>query len=155
MVADGIGGLDLGDVASTKTVAVMAEEFAFAPAGTSLVSLLQRLIQHANAAVRDEGLQLERRGKLMGTMVVCVRALRHDQAVISHVGDSRCYHLRNGKAVPVTHDHTLLNEQRRLGLISKTEAANSEIRHVLTRSLGTEPYITADTKTLSVREGDS
>jgi protein phosphatase len=153
VVADGIGGLDLGDVASTKTVAVMAEGFAFAPAGTSLVSLLQRLVQHANAAVRDEGLQLERRGKLMGTTVVAC-ALRHDQAVISHVGDSRCYHLRNGKAVPVTHDHTLVNEQRRLGLISKAEAANSEIRHVLTRSLGTEPYITVDTKTLSVREGD-
>jgi PPM family protein phosphatase len=153
VVADGVGGLDLGDVASTRTVAVMAEGFALAPAGTSLASLLQRLIQHANAAVRDEGLRSGRRGKRMATTVVSC-ALRDDQAIISHVGDSRCYHLRNGNAVAVTRDHTLANEQRRLGLISDAEAANSEIRNVLTRSLGTEQFITADTQTLSLKEGD-
>src|SRR5215475_4913357 len=153
VVADGVGGMDLGDVASRKTVAVMAEGFAQAPPGTSLVSLLQRLIQHANAAVRDEGLQQERRGKQMATTVVSC-AVRYDQAIISHVGDSRCYHLRNGKAVAVTRDHTMVNEQRRLGLISAAEAANSELRHVLARSLGPEQFITADTKTLSLKDGD-
>jgi protein phosphatase len=64
VVADGVGGLNLGDVASTKTVAVMAEGFGLAPAGTSLVSLLPRLIQHANAAVHDETLTQERRGSI-------------------------------------------------------------------------------------------
>ncbi len=153
VVADGVGGMDLGDVASEKAVAVMAEGFGLAQGGTSLVSLLQRLIQHANAAVRDERLRSDRRGKRMATTVVSC-ALRYDQAVISHVGDSRCYHLRNGNAVAVTRDHTLVNEQRRLGLITEAEAIHSEIRHVLTRSLGPEESVTADTKTLSVKEGD-
>jgi len=153
VVADGVGGLDLGDVASAKAVAVMADGFAQAPPGTSLVSLLQRLIQHANAAVRDEGLQSERRGKRMATTVVAC-ALRYDQAIISHVGDSRCYHIHNGKVTAVTRDHTLVNEQRRLGLITEAEAASSENRHVLTRSLGAEQFITVENKALTLREGD-
>jgi serine/threonine protein phosphatase PrpC len=153
VVADGVGGLDLGDIASAKTVSVIESGFAQAPPGTSLVSLLQRLIQHANAAVRDEALQSERRGKRMATTVVSC-ALRYDQAIISHVGDSRCYHIRNGKASAVTRDHTLVNEQLRHGLISEAEAASSEIRHILSRSVGSEQFITADTKTLSLKEGD-
>jgi protein phosphatase len=153
VVADGVGGLDLGDIASEKTVSVMTDGFAHAPSGTLLTSLLPRLIQHANAAVHDEGLQSGRRGKHMAATVVCC-ALRYDQATIAHVGDSRCYHLRNGKAAAVTRDHTLVNEQRKLGLITDLEAANSEIRHVLTRSVGPDRFIAADTTTISLKEGD-
>lgn len=153
VVADGVGGMDLGEVASAKAVAVMTEEFAIAPIGTSLVSLLPHLIQYANAAVRDEGLHPERRGKRMATTVVSC-ALRYDQATISHVGDSRCYLVRNGKASAVTRDHTLVNEQRKLGLITEAEAAQSEVRRVLARALGMEQFVAADTKTLSLKEND-
>jgi len=153
VVADGVGGLNFGDVASATTVDVMVKEFALAPPGTSLVSLMPRLIQFANAAVHDEGLHPGRRGKRMATTVVSC-ALRHDQAVISHVGDSRCYHVRRGKAVAVTRDHTLVKEQRRLGLISEAEAEHSEIRHILTRSLGPERFVSADTTTLTLKAGD-
>ncbi|HEX3985807.1 MAG TPA: protein phosphatase 2C domain-containing protein [Acidobacteriaceae bacterium] len=153
VLADGVGGLDLGEVASAKAVEVICSGFAEAPEHTFLPGLLPRLIQHANAAVHDEGLARERRGKPMGTTVVAC-ALRHDQACIAHVGDSRCYHVRQGRALPVTHDHTWVNEQRRLGLISQTEAADSDSRHVLTRSLGPELFVTADETTLSLRAGD-
>ena len=153
VAADGVGGLDLGEVASAKAVSVIAQEFPLAPPGTSLLSLLPRLIQHANAAVRDEGLQPERRGKRMATTVVSC-ALRYDQAVISHVGDSRCYLVRNRKATAVTRDHTLVNEQLKLGLISPTEAAQSEVRRVLVHALGTEPFISANTQSLPLKEGD-
>jgi protein phosphatase len=154
VVADGVGGLNFGDIASAKTVAVMLEEFAQAPPDTSLVALMPRLIQFANAAVHDEGLQPARRGKRMATTVVCC-ALRHDQAIISHVGDSRCYHVRRGKVIAVTCDHTLVTEQHRLGLISKAEAEHSENRHILTRSLGPDRFITAETATLTLKQGDT
>ena len=152
-VADGVGGSDLGEVASARAVRVLAEEFPLAPPGTELVSLLPRLIQHANAAVRDERLDPERRGKRMATTVVSC-ALRYDQATISHVGDSRCYLVRNGKASALTSDHTVVNEQRKLGLISAVEAAQSEVRGVLARALGAEPFVTADTRTLPIRKDD-
>ncbi|HEY4047706.1 MAG TPA: protein phosphatase 2C domain-containing protein [Acidobacteriaceae bacterium] len=153
VVADGVGGMDLGEVASAKAVSVMVKGFSEAQASTSLMSLLPRLIQHANAAVHDEGLRPERRGKRMATTVVSC-ALRHDQAVISNVGDSRCYHVRDGQAVAVSRDHTWVNEQRKLGLVSVAEAANSEAKHVLTRSLGPELFVTADTTSVTLRPRD-
>jgi hypothetical protein len=48
-VADGVGGMDLGEVASATAVSVLTEEFAKAQAGAMLISLLPRLIQQANA----------------------------------------------------------------------------------------------------------
>jgi PPM family protein phosphatase len=153
VVADGVGGMDLGEVASAKAVSVMLEGFAKAQSSTSLLSLLPRLIQHANAAVHDEGLRPERRGKRMATTIVSC-ALRHDQAIISHVGDSRCYHVRDGHAVAVTRDHTWVNEQRKLGLVSAAESANSDAKHVLTRSLGPELFVNADTTSVTVRPRD-
>jgi protein phosphatase len=131
----------------------MAEGFAQSPEGASLGSLLPRLIQYANAAVHDEGLQTDRRGRHMATTVVSC-ALRHDQAVIAHVGDSRCYQVRDGKATLLTRDHTWVSEQRKLGLITAAEAERSEKRHVLTRSLGPELFVTVETSSVSVKAGD-
>lgn len=153
VVADGVGGMDLGEVASAKAVEVMSEGFAQAQDGTSLLSLLPRLIQHANAAVHDEGLTSERRGKHMATTIVSC-ALRYDQAYIANVGDSRCYLVRDRQATVLTHDHTWVAEQRKLGLLSAEEAASSESRHVLTRSLGPELFVSADTTSITLRPRD-
>ena len=153
VVADGVGGRDLGEVASAKAVEVISDGFAKSAEGMSLASLLPRLIQHANAAVHDEGLQTERRGRHMATTVVCC-ALRHDQAVISHVGDSRCYQVREGRVTQLTRDHTWVAEQRKLGLLTATEAERSEKRHVLTRSVGPELFVTVETVTHALKPGD-
>jgi protein phosphatase len=87
------------------------------------------------------------------TLVTC--ALRYDQAIVSHVGDSRCYLVRNGRAKAVTQDHTWVNEQRKMGLISAEEMADSESRHVLIRSLGPEMFVAPDTTALTLQAGDS
>ncbi len=118
-----------------------------------LISLLPRLVQHANAAVHDCRLAPEYRGKKMATTLVAC-ALRHDQAMVSHVGDSRCYLVRNGKARQVTQDHTWVNEQRKMGLISNAEVAESDSRHVLIRSLGPEMFVSPDTTALTLQPGD-
>ena len=153
VLADGVGGLDLGEVASSRAVEVICEGFAESQENTSPLSLLPRLIQHANAAVHDEGFARDRRGRPMASTVVAC-ALRHDQAYVAHVGDSRCYHVREGRAVAVTQDHTLAAEQRRLGLLSPDEENSSESRHLLTRSLGPELFVSADTATVTLRAGD-
>ena len=152
-VADGVGGMDLGEVASATAIKVVTEEFARAQAGTMLISLLPRLIQHANSAVHDCTLAPEYRGKRMATTIVAC-ALRHDQAIVSHVGDSRCYLVRNGRAKQITQDHTWVNEQRKMGLISASEMAESDSRHVLIRSLGPEMFVAADTTALTMLAGD-
>jgi PPM family protein phosphatase len=152
-VADGVGGTDLGEVASKTALEVLVEGFDKAPAGTMLIGLLPRLIQQANAAVHDCSLAPEYRGKSMGTTLVAC-AMRHDQAIVSHVGDSRCYLVRNGRAKQVTQDHTFVNEQRKLGLITAAEMAQSESRHVLTRSLGREMFVSPDTTAVTLLPGD-
>ena len=152
-VADGVGGLDLGEVASATAVKVVTDEFRQAQAGSMLPGLLPRLLQHANAAVHDLRLEREYRGKHMATTIVAC-ALRYDQAVISHVGDSRCYLIRGGKVRQITDDHTWVAQQRKLGLISAEDIATSDARHVLIRSLGPEMFVSPDTTSVSVQPGD-
>jgi protein phosphatase len=152
-VADGVGGLDLGEVASATAIQVVTDGFAKAPSGSLLTGLLPRLIQRANSAVHDCGLDQRYNGKKMATTLVAC-ALRFDQAIVSHVGDSRCYLVRNGQAKAVTQDHTWVNEQRKLGLISAEEMATSDSRHVLIRSLGPEMFVSPDTTALTLQPGD-
>jgi protein phosphatase len=152
-IADGVGGMDLGEVASSTAVLTLVEEFEKAQSGAMLISLMPRLVQFANAAVHDRTLAPEYRGKKMATTVVAC-ALRHDQAIVSHVGDSRCYLVRKGKAKQITQDHTWVNEQRKMGVISADDIATSDARHVLIRSLGPEMFVTPDTTAITVQPGD-
>jgi serine/threonine protein phosphatase PrpC len=152
-VADGAGGRNFGEVASAKAIEVMLEGFSRAAEGVSLASLLPRLIQQANAAVHDKGLSPERRGRHMATTVVLC-ALRHDKAVVAHVGNSRCYHIRDGRANQLTRDHTWVTEQREQGVMTAAEAEQSQRRHDLTRSLGPKQSVSVDTGSVSLRPGD-
>ncbi len=153
VVADGVGGMDLGEVAAATAVSAVTEQFAKAQSGAMLISLVPRLIQQANAAVHDRRLEPEYQGKSMATTLVAC-ALRYDQAVVSHVGDSRCYLVRNGQARQITQDHTWVNEQRKMGLISASEIPSSDSRHVLMRSLGPEMFVSPDTTVLTLLPGD-
>lgn len=153
-VADGVGGMDLGEVASATAIAALTKGFAQAQADSMLTSLLPRLVQHANAAVHDCTMAREYRGKRMATTLVAA-ALRYDQAIVSHVGDSRCYLIRNGQARQITQDHTVVAEQRKIGLISQEDIATSDSRHILLRSLGPEMFVSPDTTAISIQPGDT
>jgi PPM family protein phosphatase len=152
-VADGVGGLDLGEVASATAIEVITEEFRTSQAGSMLISLVPKILQKANSAVHNRTLESQYRGRRMATTVVAC-ALRYDQAVVSHVGDSRCYLVRNGHARQITQDHTLVNEQRKIGLISGGEIPGSAARHVLVRSLGPEMFVSPDTSAITLQPGD-
>ena len=132
---------------------VMTEEFAKAQAGTMLISLLAA--PHSARQRRRTRLHPgpEYRGKKMATTLVAC-ALRYDQAIVSHVGDSRCYLVRDAKARQITQDHTLVNEQRKMGLISAEDIADSDARHVLIRSLGPEMFVSPDTTAVTLQPGD-
>jgi PPM family protein phosphatase len=156
-LADGVGGQDSGEVASRMAIDTVVAGFRKIPKGIMHVSLLPRLVQEANAAVYDAGHagtdQAMVQGSRMGTTLVAC-ALRFDSAVISHVGDSRCYLFRNGVGVQLTRDHTMAAEQFRLGILTEAEAAAGEHRHILTRCLGNELFVAADTQTVNIMPGD-
>jgi serine/threonine protein phosphatase PrpC len=152
-MADGMGAHAKGEVAAQLAVTTAVEGFRKIPKGVMHVSLLPRLVQEANAAVYDAGQAQGGVGARMGcTFVAC--ALRFDSAVISHVGDSRCYLMRSGGLTQLTHDHTMANEQIRLGILSLEDAGSGDGRHLLTRSLGAEMFVAADTITVNIVPGD-
>jgi protein phosphatase len=152
-MADGMGGHDYGEVASQLAIKTALDGFRKIPKGVMHVSLLPRLVQEANTAVYDAGRTTSLHGKRMGTTFVAC-ALRFDSAVVSHVGDSRCYLFRNGRGTQLTRDHTVADEQVRLGILSKEDAATDDVRHVLMRSLGNELFVAADTTTVNILPGD-
>ena len=91
-------------------------------------------------------------GRMATTLIVSV--FRDTEVTIGHVGDSRCYLVQGGKAQQITADHTYAAMQQKLGLISAQEAAHSEMRSMLMRSIGREPTVQVDLYNVRVNQGD-
>jgi protein phosphatase len=152
-VADGVGGQELGEVASRLAVETVIAQFRSAAPGEAHPALLSRVVQSANVKVYEQGRATGAGGTSMGTTIVAC-ALRYDRLTIAHVGDSRCYVIRHGDATALTRDHTVVNEQVRLGVMSAREAAKAETRHILSRSLGRDMFVNVDTSEHTVMSGD-
>ena len=73
---------------------------------------------------------------------------------VLNVGDSRCYRLRDGKLEQLTLDHSLVEEQVRLGRMTKHEALRSPLRNVITRAVGTQNAVTPDCFQFEAQPGD-
>lgn len=152
-LADGVGGQELGEVASRTAVEALVAGFREAVAGELPAALLTRLVKAANSLVFERGHSTGPVGPPMATtLVTCI--LRFDRAVVAHVGDSRCYLVRRGRASALTRDHTVAGEQVRLGVLSESEAAESPTRHVLSRSLGNEMFVNAEISENQIFAGD-
>ena len=152
-LADGVGGQAMGEVASRLAVETMLAAFPSARENESYSALLPRLVQDANLKVYEAGQSARPGGVAMATTIVAC-ALRHDRAVVSHVGDSRCYRIRRGECEPLTRDHTVAGEHHRLGMISAGEYGASLTRHVLSRSLGSDLVVAVETHEHPLFPGD-
>jgi PPM family protein phosphatase len=152
-LADGVGGQDKGEVASRIAVESLLDGFRKNTNGESHVNVLPKLVQAANTRVLEAGMTARPGGVAMATTIV-VCALRYDKAVVSHVGDSRCYLIRSGHAHLLTRDHTVTNEQIRLGLLTTREASRAATKHILSRSLGNDMVVNVDTSEHQVMVGD-
>lgn len=153
VLADGVGGHDLGEVASKTAVESVLEGFRKSSAGELHPALLTGLVRTANVRVIDAGHDANPAGSRMATTIVAC-ALRHDRVTVAHVGDSRCYLIRRGQATLLTRDHTVASEHARLGLISSAEAGSAETRHFLSRSLGSALTVSVDVSEHQVLVGD-
>jgi len=152
-VADGVGGQELGEVASRTAVETVVAGFNAAPLGEAHSALLARLVQAANIKVYETGRATGPGGTAMATTLVAC-SLRYDRVTVAHVGDSRCYLIRHGHAMALTRDHTVVNDQVRLGVMNAREAAKAETRHILSRSLGVDLFVSVDTSEHHLLAGD-
>ena len=149
-VADGMGGAQAGEVASR--MAVEAFERVGDEVDGSPEELLRRTAQEANREIFDLA-QGDTSRSGMGTTLTA--ALVHGAEIsFGHVGDSRAYVFRDGKLKQITNDHSLVEELRRQGKLTRDQAAEHPQRSVITRALGPEPQVQVDTMTFSARASD-
>jgi serine/threonine protein phosphatase PrpC len=152
-LADGVGGHDHGEVASKAAIEDLVSGFQSARAAEPLAPLLVRLVQEANQYVYELGKSASPGGTAMATTVVAC-ALRHDRAAVAHVGDSRCYLVRQRQAKLLTRDHTVAQDQARLGILSAKDAAEVPTRHLLSRSLGMDLFVNVETSEHQILPAD-
>jgi protein phosphatase len=148
-VADGMGGAQAGELASSLAAAALTELQEHPGGGEERVD---ELIQQANRRVYERQSQDASASGMGTTMTVAL--VGDDRVVIGHVGDSRAYLIRNGKLEQLTEDHSLVAELVRSGKLSPEEAEAHPQRSVITRALGTDPDVDVDTFSIETRPGD-
>lgn len=147
-VADGLGGHQAGEVASSIALEVLVEE---TPA-TPDINALDQAVQAANLAVMDAAREGKGRSG-MGTTLTAV-VLDGTRLLVSHVGDSRAYLFHDGELVRVTQDHSMVADMIREGTLTEEEARYHPNRSVITRALGTNPEMLPDTFETVASRGD-
>jgi serine/threonine-protein phosphatase Stp1 len=151
-VADGAGGHQAGDVAST----LVADALRAVPAGLNTAELLAEVrlrIDRAHERLRAEA---ARRGSdvVLATTVVVLLARGNHYACL-WAGDSRAYLLRGGMLSQVSHDHSFVQELLDAGAITPAEAVGHPRANIITRAVGTlGDTINLDKVTDRLRSGD-
>ena len=148
-IADGMGGAQAGEVASRLAAAALKEGGAKTLGGEERIA---DLIQEANRRVYDRS-STDPNTSGMGTTIT-VALVENGNVAFGHVGDSRAYLIRDGRMEQVTEDHSLVNELMKSGKLSREEAETHPQRSVITRALGTDPDVDADTFTIEAKSGD-
>jgi protein phosphatase len=153
VVADGMGGHRGGEIASRIAVRTILA-FYTAESGTDRAKALARAFHEANETIIQEAVA---DSTLFGMGTTCTAlALHQGRAYFAHVGDSRCYLLRRGKILQVTTDHSIVGEMVRSGIISDEDARTHPKRNVITRSLGAQPDVVAETPdSIELQRGDT
>ena len=90
----------------------------------------------------------------MGTTLTMLALVPGSGYVFDQVGDSRGYLLREGMLRQVTRDHTVVQQQVDRGALTPEQAREHPLSHILTRALGTEEDVEADTYDDEVNPGD-
>ena len=155
VVADGMGGHAAGEVASRLAVETIHEWMGkylsgadaatagpAAPAGSAEANFLLSSIRLANRIIFDSAKDRPEYAG-MGTTVVAVLA-RGDRFVLAHVGDSRIYRIRRDDISQISRDHSFVQEQVDSGMMSATEAHQSQYRHMITGALGLKESVDVD-----------
>ncbi len=141
VVADGMGGHRGGEIASRIAVRTIVA-FYTANAEEDRSHALARAFREANKTIIEESVA---DSTLFGMGTTCTAlALNRGRAYLAHVGDSRAYLLRGGRIQQITHDHSIVGEMVRSGILSDEDARHHPKRNVITKSLGAQDEIAAD-----------
>ncbi len=163
LVADGMGGHAGGAHASQLCVDVVDKVMrrglealnTVAPEHrtAAIAEMLAIAASEASARINDQA-SADHRLQGMGTTLTGL-FIYGERAYVVHVGDSRAFLLRGGTCRQLTSDHSWLNEQVQAGRMTEEEAAHSDLKHIITRSVGFERQVDPDVIPLNVSLGDA
>jgi len=150
-LADGMGGHKAGEVASELAIETIRQALENSRRQPSL-SLARELLSEANQAIYDQS-QCHEAYAGMGTtcvLVLCIGAT----AYVAWVGDSRCYHWRDGQLTLCTRDHSMLHYLVDKGAMTEEEAEQSSASNILARALGIKSSVQVDGQQIDLQPGD-
>lgn len=171
IVADGMGGLEGGEIASRMAVEMLSEEIydvmptdEFDAANldeaenNSMIYCMEKFIplfrvwiNKVNRAVVNYGANHRELGKIGSTVLIFFA--RGDRALLAHVGDSRIYLLRGNQLMQVTRDHSVLNRMMEQGL-QLSDDQKKKYKHVITQAIGVVDDIQPDVVLHKLEVGD-
>ncbi|TCJ20431.1 Stp1/IreP family PP2C-type Ser/Thr phosphatase [Parasulfuritortus cantonensis] len=162
ILADGMGGYSAGEVASAMAIDTVSKELLGSLPGlqgepldeatADLHEDIEFAVGRANEAVHYAS-HNDPDCEGMGTTLV-VAALLDGQITVAHVGDSRLYRFRAGVLEQVTRDHSWLDEQLALGVITPEQAMASRYKNIVTRGIGIEETVDVEIHDYPAEQGD-
>lgn len=159
VLADGMGGYNAGEVASSMATSFIATELGrwLGESGERLSEAdvkraMDICVDNANRAIFNAANSNPQYAGMGTTLVVA--AFRDGHLLVGHVGDSRAYRWRAGRFQQITRDHSLLQEQIDAGLITPEQAAFSANKNLVTRAVGVEDTVLLETHVHEVQPGD-
>jgi PPM family protein phosphatase len=159
VLADGMGGYNAGEIASGMATAFIKSELSRWLAEVGSSASLKEVRRAMEICVDNANLSIFNAANSnanyfgMGTTLV-VGVFKEDRVLVGHIGDSRCYRVRDGAMEQITKDHSLLQEQIDAGLISPEQAATSTIKNLVTRALGVDETVMLEVNEHLVAVGD-
>lgn len=164
-VVDGMGGHASGKFASATVAAGLLDfirqsavdpdkTWPFEPDATlsDPANRLQVAVRNANRHLASARIAEDVPGKPGATMSAVL--FSDARCVVSNVGDCRVYLIRDGNAVQLTTDHSLVSEQMRLGLLGSDAAREHPLRHVVTRAVSGDTDLQVDIWEVAIQPGD-
>ena len=154
VVADGMGGHRGGEVASQMAVSIAGSTFERTHTNdpTHPRELLESAAREANSQIMKRS-QSEKELEGMGTTLTMLH-VHENTILVGHVGDSRCYLIRNEGIWQITRDHSLVQEKLRAGMITRDQLKTDRMKNVITRSVGFDPNFSIDLYEYSPQPGD-
>lgn len=151
-VADGMGGQEAGEVASSICVQLLgAVDVVSQGSAEDVRALMRTVLERADARIREI---TESQAGTTVTGTVLVDADGSAQWLVFNMGDSRTYRFVDGHLEQLSTDHSEVQELLDAGRISAAAALVYPRRHVITRALGGGPPVTVDMRLLPAAAGD-
>lgn len=155
-VADGMGGHQAGEIASSMAISILLNDFLH----NLIIMDYNHILSGMNDIIKKISMEIvkksERDSKLsgMGTTLTAAIICENKKIIISHIGDSRMYLMRKNAIIQLTDDHTYVNDLFKAGNITYEQVKSHPQRNILTKAIGGFGNAEADVFSVDVTDGD-